>query len=1054
MDNESTETFGPDPSGSSTRTPHPHSIGPYRILEVLGEGGMGIVYLAEQQTPIQRRVALKLIKLGMDTTEVIARFEAERQALALMNHPNIARVFDAGTAEGGRPYFVMEYVPGIPLIEYCDRHRLTISERLAIFLQVCSAVQHAHQKGIIHRDIKPSNVLVAVEDGKAVPKVIDFGIAKATNQRLTEKTLFTQHGVIIGTPAYMSPEQAEVTNLDVGTTSDVYSLGVLLYEMLVGAVPFDPRLLREAGFDEMRRIIREEEPPKLTLRLKSLGGTTVEIVKQRRTDLASLKRQIRGDLEWITIRALEKDPTRRYATASEFAADIHRHLADEPVLAGPPTLAYRLGKFARKNRRMVAAAGLVLLALLLGLVSSTVLYLNARAARDQAEWRSYVANLSAADASLQVENMREAKRRLEMCEPALRGWEWSYLMFLADQSIDRFGPVSGPVRALDFTPDGQKIVALANNELHVWDTATRKLLAVHRPVADPKLEPKESLLSFSPGGEFVVSETQAPSTGFFAETIENMFNKSQILRVRESATGRLVASFAEHRNFVAAAAFSPDGKHVVSAPLESPIRADHARVWETASGKLFRDLLEIRPGHAIRPTNFRNFLSFTNDGGRIVHGSPSAVRVWDVVSGRPIHTLTDGASITAAAVSPDGNRIASASDDKTVRIWDAITGKSVRVLRGLEGSVQSLAFASDRIAAAFGKTIRTWNMDSEDGVPLEGHEDPVTALAFSANGRLLASGSGDRMVRLWNPDGQQPFRQARVSSTGDMAFAFSPDGNQIAIASADNVSLWNLSLKMLRKMPGHEWPSAVAFSPDGSRVATAGGQPASRLSERSDSPAEDRTVLLWDVASGRGLAVLSGHQDRVTSVRFTPDGGQIVSASEDETVRVWDALTGALIQTLTGHSASVRTLAVSADGNTIATGSDKTIRLWDRYSGKLIRTIEDEGAVTSVSFGVDGRLVSGSDAVRVWDVRSGALLAVLRGHDSGISSVGWSPDQRRIVSGSGDSTVRLWDATRYEPVLTLGAGSQVSDVSFSPSGKEIVAATEGGKLLIWRIPAP
>jgi serine/threonine protein kinase/tetratricopeptide (TPR) repeat protein len=346
-------------------------IGPYKLLEQIGEGGMGFVYMAEQTQPVRRKVALKIIKPGMDTKQVIARFEAERQALALMDHPNIARVLDAGATESGRPYFIMELIRGIPITEYCDRETLSISDRLGLFTQVCQAVQHAHQKGIIHRDIKPSNVLVTLHDGVPVPKVIDFGVAKAIGQQLTEKTLFTGFAQLVGTPLYMSPEQAGLSGLDMDTRSDIYSLGVLLYELLTGTTPFDQDTFRTAAFDEIRRIIREQEPPRPSTRLSTLGATLTTVSSNRGSDSRRLTDSMRGELDWIVMKALEKDRNRRYETASAFAADVRRHLDDEPVEACSPSAGYRLRKFARRNRVGLVTAVVVATALVAGTAVST-----------------------------------------------------------------------------------------------------------------------------------------------------------------------------------------------------------------------------------------------------------------------------------------------------------------------------------------------------------------------------------------------------------------------------------------------------------------------------------------------------------------------------------------------------------------------------------------------------------------------------------------------------------------------------------------------------------
>ena len=381
-------------------------VGPYQLLEQIGEGGFGFVYLADQRDPIRRQVALKIIKPGMDTRRVVARFKAELQALGLMDHPNIARALDAGETDSGRPYFVMELVRGVPITEYCDEHRLSVGERLGLFVQVCHAVQHAHQKGIIHRDIKPSNVLVTEQDGRAIPKVIDFGVAKALNREVTQETLFTGNAELVGTPLYMSPEQADPTTLDIDTRSDVYALGVLLYELLTGTTPFESQRLKKVAIDEMRRIIREEEPPTPSTRLSSLGETRTVVASHRRVDPAGLNHLVRGDLDWIVMMALEKERTRRYETASAMARDVERYLSDQPVEACPPTAAYRFRKFARRNRGVLSTAGVISFALVAASVISTWQAIRATRAEAQAHQ-----DRTEAETQRQVAERREAEAR-------------------------------------------------------------------------------------------------------------------------------------------------------------------------------------------------------------------------------------------------------------------------------------------------------------------------------------------------------------------------------------------------------------------------------------------------------------------------------------------------------------------------------------------------------------------------------------------------------------------------------------------------------------------
>ena len=427
--------------------PETKCIGPYKLLQKLGEGGCGVVYMAEQEQPIRRRVALKIIKLGMDTKNVIARFEAERQALALMDHTNIARVLDAGATETGRPYFVMELVYGVKITEYCDQNRVSMRERLQLFIQVCNAVQHAHQKGIIHRDLKPSNIMVTMHDGVPVPKVIDFGIAKATEQRLTDKTLFTSYAQLMGTPAYMSPEQMELSGLNLDTRSDIYSLGILLYELLTGRTPFDTTDLLKLGVEELRRTVCEREPLSPSAKLRTLNNEELTKTARRlQIEAPRLVSQLRGDLDWIVLKCLEKDRTRRYATANALAMDIEHYSQEEPVLARPPSQLYRLQKLVRRNRMVFLSGAVAVVALVLGTVVSTLLWVSEARLRREAELREKSSHVALLVTQRRFEEADKLLAKIPLNKPSIEVagelralGDWHATKGRWPQAVGRFG---------------------------------------------------------------------------------------------------------------------------------------------------------------------------------------------------------------------------------------------------------------------------------------------------------------------------------------------------------------------------------------------------------------------------------------------------------------------------------------------------------------------------------------------------------------------------------------------------------------------------------------
>jgi len=981
-------------------------IGRYELVELIGEGGMGMVYLARQQEPVKRKVALKIVKLGMDTEQVVARFEAERQALAVLDHPNIARVLDAGATETGRPYFVMEYVKGMSISSYCDENKLGIEQRLRLFEQVCEGIHHAHQKGIIHRDLKPSNILVSVHGDRAVPKIIDFGIAKAVAQPLTEKSFVTSQGQLLGTPEYMSPEQVDFAARDIDTRSDIYSLGVVLYELLAGAPPFEAERLREGGIDNIQRIIRKEEPRTPSARLTSLGDEARAVAERRRTQIITLTRRLHRELEWIPMKAMRKDRTRRYRSASELADDIQNYLNGAPLIAGPESTVYRARKFVRKHAGSVATAAFLFVVIVLSLVASILMGCRAEQARKketaarmeveqaktQAEERSekyrnlfYVHSVAMADSKYRQHNVRSARKLLKSCPEDLRNWEWYRLDHVTDETSVTFGPSSNGYCFLSLSPDGRRIASgsIRTNDINVWDVESRhKILTLkgHKLLAGA---------IFSPDGKQIIS-------GSFDKTI----------KVWDASTGDEIMTLTGHEGKIHGVAASPDGKMIVSGSYDNTVR-----IWQAATGNEIRTLLGHEGGVSC--------VDFSPDGREIASGSfDKTLRIWDAATGEQLkmHSMDDQmviavdyspdgrriavgcgdgmikiidsengqetvittgqgwdrSLITSVDFSPDGTLLASGSYDQTVRVWNAVTGEVVTTFVGHTSEVVNVAFSPDGRRIVSGEIvggIRMWNVSSDrESTILAGHKGLVHQLAFTADGERLVSCSRDNTIKLWDVLGAKEIRTIAGHDGPVVKVALSPDGTRIVSGSIDKtLRIWDAETgQELKKLTGHDGPVySVAFSPDGKSVVSAGS---------------DTKIKIWDVATGRELRTLSGHPVLVCNALFTPDGSQIVSGAYDGTVRVWDSTTGDQLMKLLGHKEShVESLAISPDGKRIVSGSFVSAKLWDTDTGAELMTIPAAHGIFSLAFSPDGTTIAGGCGRREGDItlwRSGRCPAV------------------------------------------------------------------------------
>jgi serine/threonine protein kinase/WD40 repeat protein len=1045
------------------------AIGPYKLLQQIGEGGMGTVFMAEQTDPVRRKVALKVIKPGMDSRQIIARFEAERQALAMMDHVNIARVFDGGTTDSGRPYFVMELVHGVPITKYCDDNCLTPRERLELFVPVCLAIQHAHQKGVIHRDIKPSNVMITLYDGKPVLKVIDFGVAKATEQKLTERTLFTQYGTMVGTFEYMSPEQAEMSALGVDTRSDIYSLGVLLYELLTGSTPLSQKRVRGAAFAEVLRMIKEEEPPRPSTRLSDSGAALESISAQRQMEPAKLTKVVRGELDWIVMKALEKDRNRRYETATGFAADVQRYLSDKPVQACPPSAGYRLRKFVRRNRGPVLAASLLILALVGGIIGTTWGMLRAT----DAEAVAVDAEAVAVSEAKQKETALVASRQSER-EKSEQLWQALVAQARANRLSRRSGQRFESLDTLQQATQLARTLKLPAENFHELQSAVSATLAV-------------------PDLYLAGPWNPCPADAYFD------FDEAHAIYARTDGEGncsiRRVADDAEIHRLKGLGApawvhFSRDGKFVAVGAHSPPIEI---QVWQL-DGMTPRLLLSEKQSYraAFHPNAQLVALSY-DDGAIGVFELPSGrqtsrllpdtltrevaialhpteplvavasyfgpvVQVRDVQTGTVLASLPQPARALSVAWHPDGRTLAIGYESHHIRLYDRTTWrasgtvfKTVLPYRTLETGavVTSIAFdpAGDRLAMLGGWVGILELFDVGTGQKLMA-ASKWSACRFSQDGLRLAGAVQSGKLGIWQVAGGQEFRTLERtvlhSRERYLAAAVHPEGRLLAVAKADGVGLWDLASGSQVAFIQAAGPNnRVLFEQSGALLTLLLPTGLSRWPIRKEANAG----RAWVVGPPERLPLPRG--DDLDQSR---DGKVIVSC--DRTVGAHQAYAGGWIlhadrpkePIRLDAGADIDCIAVSPDGRWVVTLDHANLsKVWDARDGRLVKQLADRVSDWP-RFSPDGRWLASS--------KDGRLLAVETwepGPTVGAGAV-FAPDRDgKLMAVPTPNGIRLVDqATGREVAMLEDPNLDATHRAvFTPDGTKLIAVNIMKGISVW-----